>query len=284
MASTLEWGRDKNYNNTVSITRGWCILLKVIIMTQQDRFFIPKNIQKIIDNSEVLEIVNVECKSSLQNKLYDFIKWFGIFQVGKMGMVIAIRSLAGKIDKLFGYKFFKGLCGVEHVAKKNNIKYKVIHDSNSEDFYKEVKELNPDVILSFSAPQVIKEPLLSTPKYGILNVHGSLLPDYRGCLPSFWYSFNDEEYGGATVHYMSKKIDDGDIVVQDKVYIGDCKSMFELMKRTKKLGGKLMVKAIKDLENGKLERKPNIASEGRYFTWPTEEQGKEFRAKGKRLI
>jgi len=253
-------------------------------MTQQDRFYIPKNIQKIIDNSEVLEIVNVDCKSSLQNKLKEFIKWFGYFQVGKMGIATVMRFVAGKLDQLTGYRLYKGLCGVEHVAKKNNAPYKVIHSSNSENFYKEVSELQPDVILSFSAPQVIKEPLLSCPKYGILNVHGSLLPDYRGCMPSFWYLFNGEEYGGATVHYMSAKIDDGDIVAQDKVYIGDCKSMFQLMKRTKDIGGELMVKAIKALESGTLERKPNITSEGRYFTWPTAEQGKAFRAKKKRLI
>ena len=96
-------------------------MLKVVIMTQQDRFYIPKNIQKIIDNSEVLEIVNVECKSSLQNKVSDFIKWFGIFQVGKMGIVTVLRILEGKIDKLFNYKFHQGLCGVDYVAKKNNI-------------------------------------------------------------------------------------------------------------------------------------------------------------------
>lgn len=259
-------------------------VLKVIIMTQQDRFYIPKNIQKIIDNSEVIGIVNVECKSSLQNKLSDFIKWFGILQVGKMGIVTVLRSVAGKIDKLSGYKLYKGLCGVEYVAKKNDIQYKIIHDSNSENFYNEVKKLKPDVILSFSAPQVIKEPLLSCPRYGILNVHGSLLPDYRGCMPSFWYIFNGEKYGGATVHYMSAKIDDGDIVAQNKVYIGDCKSMFELMERTKRVGGEIMVKAIKAMETGNLERRPNISSEGRYFTWPTAEQGKEFRAKRKRLI
>ncbi len=201
-----------------------------------------------------------------------------------MGIVTILRIIAGKVDKLFKYKLYRGLCGVEHVAKKNNIKYKVIHDSNDENFYKEVKELKPDVILSFSAPQIIKEPLLSCPKYGILNVHGSLLPDYRGCMPSFWYLFNDEDYGGSTVHYMSAKIDDGDIVAQDKVYIGNCKSMFEVIERTKKVGGELMVKAIKDMETEKLERKPNIATKGRYFTWPTVEQGKEFRVKGKRLI
>lgn len=259
-------------------------MLKVIIMTQQDRFYIPKNIQKVIDNSNVLEIVNVECKSSLQNKISDFIKWFGFFQVAKMGIFTIFRSIVGKLDQLIGYKLYKGICGVEHVAKMNKIPYKIINSSNNEEFYKEVSALKPDVILSFSAPQVIKEPLLSTPKYGILNVHGSLLPDYRGCMPSFWYIFNEEEYGGATVHYMSSKIDDGDIVAQDKVYIADCKSMFELMERTKRIGGEIMVKAIKALENGEIVRKPNIASEGRYFSWPTAEQGKAFRAKNKRLI
>lgn len=259
-------------------------MLKVIIMTQQDRFYIPLNIQKIIDNSSVLEIVNVDAKSSLQNRKTDFVKWFGLVQVGKMGFVTIFRAIEGKLDKISGYKLFKGSCGIEYVANKNNIPYRVIHSSNNDTFINIVKELQPDVIISFSAPQVITEPLLSTPKFGILNVHGSLLPDYRGCMPSFWYLYNEEKFGGATVHYMSEKIDDGDIVAQDKVYIGDCKSMFELMERTKRVGGEIMVKAIKALENGTLERKPNIASEGRYFTWPTPKQGKDFRTKKKRLI
>jgi methionyl-tRNA formyltransferase len=259
-------------------------MLKVIILTQQDRFFIPKNIQKIIDNSEVLEIVNVDTSSSLQNKISDFIKWFGIFQIMKMGVYTIYRSILGKLDQISGYRLCNGECGVEYVAKKNNIPYKVIHDSNSKEFVEEVKDLEPDVILSFSAPQIIKEPLLSLPEQGILNVHGSYLPYYRGCMPSFWYTLNDEDYAGATVHYMSKKIDDGDIIAQDKVYVGDCDSMFQLMKRTKKTGGEMMIKAIKDIQNGTVETKKNDTSKGNYFSWPTKEDGKRFRKKGNKLI
>lgn len=259
-------------------------MLKIIVMTQQDRFFIPKNIQKIIDHSDVLQIVNVDCKHSLQNRVSDFLAWFGYFQVARMGFVTAIRHMCGMIDRISGYRLFKGLCGVEEVARKNKVPYKVIHSSNSKQFYEEVVKLQPDVILSFSAPEVIKEPLLSYPKYGILNVHGSLLPDYRGCMPSFWYLYNEETFGGATVHFMSKKIDDGDIVIQEKVYIGDCTSMFELMRRTKEVGGDIMVKAIQAIENNTVETIANIASEGRYYTWPTHEEGRLFRAKNKRLI
>ena len=259
-------------------------MLRVIIMTQQDRFFIPKSIQKVIDNSNVLEIVNVDCKSSLQNKLRDFVAWFGYGQAMKLVLATVLRAVVGRLDQLCGYRLCKGLCGVEHVAKRNGIPYKVIHSSNSDDFFREVQRLDPDLIVSFAAPQGIKEPLLSYPRFGILNVHGSLLPDYRGCFPGFWYLFNGEEYGGATVHLMSEQIDDGDIVAQQKVYIGDCKSIFELVRRTKEVGGDLMVKVIRDLENGSLQRRPNVAAEGRYFTWPTAEQGRIFRKKNKRLI
>ena len=80
---------------------------------------------------------------------------------------------------------------------------------------------------------------------------------------------------------MSEKIDDGDIIEQGSVDISDCKSMFELMKRTKRVGGELMVKAIRA---GTVETRPNRTEEGRYFTWPTVEQAREFRRKGCRLI
>lgn len=259
-------------------------MLKVVIMTQQDRFFLPKNIQKVIDNADVRLIVNVDYKSSLENKVSDFIKWFGFFQVAKLGLLTISRTILGKIDQMFGYKLLKGLYGIENVAKKNKIPYMVIHDSNSKEFFEVIKKINPDVIVSFSAPQVIKEPLLSFPKYGIINVHGSYLPDYRGCLPSFWQLYNEEEYAGATVHLMSDKIDDGEILAQEKVYIKDCRTMFEVIKRTKQIGGELVIKVLKDIEKGTVQRKPNIASQGRYFSWPKIENGKIFRKKRKKLI
>lgn len=259
-------------------------MLKVIIMTQQDRFFIPKNIQKIIDQSEVLLVVNVDVKSSLQNKISDFIKWFGFFQVAKMGILTVQRSFIGFLDEMFSYRLKNGLYGVEHIAGKYKIPYKIIHSSNSKEFIQEVKRLQPDIILSFSAPEVIKEPLLSLPEYGILNVHGSYLPEYRGCMPSFWHLYNEEEYAGASVHFMSEKIDDGDIVIQEKVHIGDCNSVMEVIQKTKEKGGDLMVKAIQKIESGDLQTKPNDTSVGKYFSWPNAEDARIFRARNKKLI
>lgn len=258
--------------------------LKVVIMTQNDRFFIPKNIYKASKVCDLLEIVEVQCKSSMDNKLGDYYKWFGLWQCAKMGVKTIFREFQKYLDRLFGYKLYNGFCSVKDVAKAMKVSHKVITNSNDAEYVEHIRQLQPDLIVSFSAPQIIREPLLSIPRHGIINVHGSLLPDYRGCLPSFWYIFNEEKIGGATVHYMSAAIDDGAILNQGTVDISDCKSMFQLMEKTKTLGGNLIVKTISEIQNGEQQSRPNNTSEGRYFTWPTVEQAKEFRAKGLKLI
>ena len=258
--------------------------LKVIVVTQQDRFFIPRNIIKISSVCDIIEIVDNQSKNSFDNKLTDMLRWFGFFQCFKMGIVTIYRILCDVIDMIFGYKAFGGECSIKSAARKLKVNFRVVKNLNSKEYIENVKKLNPDIIVSFSAPQVIKPELLSIPRHGIINVHGAILPHYRGLLPSFWYLFNDEQLGGATVHYMSADIDDGDICEQGTVDISDCKSMFQLMKKTKTLGGELMVKTIMKATEGEIETRPNKTEEGSYFTWPTVEQARAFRKKGKRLI
>lgn len=258
--------------------------LSVVVMTQADRFFIPRNIDKAAQACRVLEVVQVDCKGSLENKTGDYLKWFGPWQCAKMGFVTAGREAEKILDRLTGYRLFGGACSVRDAAKKNGIPFRVITDSNDPAYVRHIRDLNPDLIISYSAPQVIKAELLNVPRYGVINVHGALLPDYRGLLPSFWYLYKGEKLGGATVHYMSAKIDDGDIIEQGSVDISDCESMFQLMKKTKTVGGDLMVKAIRDIEAGTVQSRKNETDKGSYYTWPTAEQAKTFRKMGKRLI
>lgn len=258
--------------------------LRVIVMTQNDRFFIPRNIHLASKVCEIVEIVEVDCRSSLDNKLADYLKWFGFRQCAKMGVVTIMKEIEKYTDRLSGYKLCHGFCSIKDVAKADGIPYKVVQDSNAPEFVSHVKEIAPDLIISYSAPQVMKEELLNTPRCGAINVHGSLLPDFRGCLPSFWYLYEGEKVGGATVHYMSAKIDDGDIIEQETLDISGCRTMFDVISRTKTLGGKLMVKAIGDITAGMDRRRRNEVEKGRYFTWPTPGQAKEFRDKGYKLI
>lgn len=258
--------------------------LKVFVFTQQDTFFIPTNILKAAKVCNIVEVVDNKAKHSLDNKLSDMLKWFGFWQCAKMGVKTILRKVQGTMDGLSGYKLYGGTCNIAHVAKIIGADFKVVPNLNAKEYVEHVRELAPDLIISYSAPQIIKPELLSVPKYGIINVHGALLPNYRGCMPSFWYLFNNEKLGGATVHYMSADIDDGDICLQGSVDISDCKTMFQLMRKTKELGGELIVETIKKIADGTLETRPNDTKNGSYFTWPTVEQAKQFRKEGKRLV
>ena len=258
--------------------------LRAIVLTQQDVFFIPTNIIKASEVCEIIEVVDNHAESSLDNKISDMVKWFGVFQCAKMGSKTYFRKLQNLLDKLSGSKLYGGTCSIEAAANKIGADFKVISNVNNKEYVEHGRELNPDLIISFSAPQIIKPTLLGIPRYGILNVHGALLPNYRGCLPSFWYLFNEEKWSGATVHYMSADIDDGDICVQKSIDISDCKTMFQLMRKTKLVGGEAMVEAIERVSNGTLEPRKNDTKNGSYFTWPTVEQAKEFRKKGYKLV
>lgn len=258
--------------------------LRVIVFTQEDRFFIPANILKAAEVCDIIEVVNNQSKNSFDNKMTDLIRWFGFWQCAKMGVLEILRVAEGMLDVLSGYKMFGGTRSIKHAAKKLKAAYRVESNINARDYIDHVRELKPDLIISYSAPQVVKPELLSIPKYSVINVHGALLPEYRGLLPSFWYLYKNEKIGGATVHKMSAAIDDGDILMQDSVDISDCNSMFELMKKTKLLGGELMVKAIQAYETGDIHPIPNDIEHGSYFTWPTVEQAKDFRKQGKKLV
>ena len=258
--------------------------LKVIVLTQQDTFFIPTNILKASEVCNIVEVVDNKAKHSLDNKLSDMLKWFGFWQCAKMGIKTIWRKAQGILDSISGYKLYGGKCSIAYAAKVIGAEFREVKDLNSKEYVEHVREVAPDLIVSYSAPQIIKPELLGVPKYGIINVHGALLPNYRGCMPSFWYLYNDEKIGGATVHYMSAAIDDGDICLQRSVDISDCMTMFQLMRKTKELGGELIVEAIKKITDGTLETQPNDTKNGSYFTWPTIEQAKQFRKEGKRLV
>lgn len=258
--------------------------LKVVVLTQEDSFFIPLNIKKLSEVACIKEIVVLDTKGSLANKTGNFFLWFGLLQFIKMGIMVAYRYFLDIMDRLFFYKVLHGEGSIKTMARKEGIPYSVLKNVNSPEFLEHIKQLEIDLIVSYSCPVVIKPPLLSYPEYGIINVHGSYLPEFQGLLPSFWHLYHQSEFGGATVHYMSEKIDDGDIIVQERIDLKNCKTMFELMQRTKKTGGELMVKAVLLLAEGKVIPVKNETSNGSYYSWPSKEQAYEFRKNGGKLI
>ena len=144
---------------------------------------------------------------------------------------------------------------VKQFAIENNIPiYQPIKIKNNEEFIKEIKELNPDIICVVAYGKILPKEILDIPKYGCINVHGSLLPKYRGAAPIQWAIINGERTTGITTMYMDIGMDTGDMILKEKVEIGEDETTGELWERLSKIGGTLLVKTINLIEKGKAPR------------------------------
>lgn len=260
--------------------------MKIIILTQEDTFTIPQNIESIIrlDFVQVAKIVNIDSTKSLSNQKTLFLKGFGVIQFLKLGAKIIYNKTSCALDSLFLHKFYSTPKSLYSVARRYRIDYKKIKNPNSSEFLKEMKSLDPDVIVSFSAPVVFKSELLSIPKYGCINLHCSLLPNFAGVMPSFWTLYKQQQSTGVTVHFMDDKIDNGLILDQKKVVIEKNETIFSLILKTKKIGGELMCKVLEDIHNSRIKLRENSSHKGSYFGWPSLEDFKKFKKNGGKLI
>jgi methionyl-tRNA formyltransferase len=212
-----------------------------------------------------------------------FIKNFGFYQVLKMAFIITKDKLLNIFDSMFGFKVLKNKKSVKAFCVNNKLPFYSEKNVNNKNFISELTNLDLDLIVSFSAPSIFRSELLFTPKKGCINLHCSLLPKYSGILPSFWTLFNDETETGATVHYMDNQIDNGDILGQKSVEILKTDSMFDIIKRTKNIGGTLMVNVIHNIMTNNIKLVKNKVNHEKYHSWPTDSEFKNF-AKKRNLI
>ena len=122
------------------------------------------------------------------------------------------------------------------------------------EFIEEIKNLNPDVICVVAYGKILPKEILEIPKLGCINVHGSLLPKYRGAAPIQWAVLNGDKKTGVTTMYMDEGMDTGDMILKEEVEIGEDETTGELWQKLSKTGGKLLVKTLKEIENGTAPR------------------------------
>ena len=121
------------------------------------------------------------------------------------------------------------------------------------DNHKIIRELNPDVIVVVAYGQILPENILNIPKYGCINVHGSLLPKYRGAAPIQWSVLNGDTVTGVTTMYMEKGLDTGDILLKEEYEIGINETAGEVFDNLAMLGGELIIKTLEYAQNGMLK-------------------------------
>ncbi len=125
---------------------------------------------------------------------------------------------------------------------------------NDEESIKRIKEFNPDIILVVAYGQILSNPILNIPKIGCINIHGSLLPKYRGAAPINRAVINGEKETGITFMFMKEKVDAGDIIFQEKIDILPDETYGELYYRLSDLSARSLPKLLKKIKSGKIER------------------------------
>lgn len=125
---------------------------------------------------------------------------------------------------------------------------------NNLEFIEEMKKLNPDAICVVAYGKILPQELLDIPKRGCINVHGSLLPKYRGAAPIQWAVLNGDKTTGVTTMYMDAGMDTGDMILKEEVTIGEEETTGELWDRLSKMGGDILVKTLKLIEEEKAPR------------------------------
>jgi len=142
----------------------------------------------------------------------------------------------------------------EYALEKHLEVYQPEKVRNNEEFLNTVKKINPDLICVVAYGKILPKELLEIPKMGCINVHGSLLPQYRGAAPIQWAVLNGDKKTGITTMYMNEGMDTGDMILKKEVQIGEDETTGELWERLSKIGAKLLVETVEKIEDGTAPR------------------------------
>ena len=129
-----------------------------------------------------------------------------------------------------------------------------------------LKGLQPDILVVVAYGNLLPDELLELPKYGAINVHGSLLPKYRGAAPIQWAVLNGDRVTGVTTMHLAREMDAGDMIYSEQTEIGEYETSGELFERLSHMGAELLVKTLRDLEAGTAPRTPQNHEEASYVT------------------
>lgn len=137
--------------------------------------------------------------------------------------------------------------GIEKIFQPEKVR-------KNEEFIDELRSINPDLIVVVAYGKILPQEILDIPKLGCINVHGSLLPKYRGAAPIQWSVINGDKVTGVTTMYMGAGMDTGDMILKKEVEIGEDETTGELWSRLSTVGAELLVETVKLIEEGKAPR------------------------------
>ena len=171
------------------------------------------------------------------------------------------------------------------LANKSNNAIEILKKPNSEDGLEIIRAIAPDLIISIRYRKILKDKAIAIPKYGIINLHSGLLPEYRGAMATFWAMLNGDETIGSTLHYISDgTIDTGRIIATSTAKSQYHKSYLENVLELYPAGSNEIVRAVKHIQEFGIVVAKDQIKQGNYYSFPKIDDLFKFESTGCRLF
>jgi len=258
--------------------------MNLFLLTQPDAFYIPKLLDQFMEekpaSANVVGAAVLPGEIAVEN-VPDYLRLMGLRGTVLNGLDFVRHEALDVLDRAVG---MDGLYSVRGALRVHDIPEHSPENVNDPAFLNFLREQDVDLVVSIACPQIVREDLLKCPPEGVINIHGALLPKYRGKLPSFWVLANGEEKTGVTVHYMNEDLDDGPIIVQKEVPIRPYDTLHSLVLRSKvQYGAPALAEAVQQIANGTVETDDNPEGDATYFSFPDAEAIRRFRERGRKI-
>ncbi len=167
---------------------------------------------------------------------------------------IEVCLVVTKEDKPKGRGKKVSFTEIKEVALENDLLVYNPRRIKDEECVEYLKSFNPDVCVVVAYGQILSKEILDIPKYGCINIHGSILPKYRGPAPIHRAVINGDSEVGVTIMYMNEGLDTGDIIKTKAITISDTETTGEVYDKLKVLGADLLIETLNDFEKGIFNR------------------------------
>lgn len=259
--------------------------MRIVFFSPDEPFYLPDFYQYVFDHlgsDHDVKVVIVPPVYKNTTRLSLMIRYFRVFGLAETAAMSSNVIKYKVMDRIAGTNGNRNY-SLTSVLKKCRVQYVFESDVNSSTNISRLKQWNTELVISISCPQIFKKALIDLPSRGCLNLHGSLLPDYRGVMPSFWMLANGEKEAGSTLFFVNEEIDAGDILVQKQFPVLPEDTLDSFIRTSKRIGAEMVIAGIDMIARDDVHTFPLDMNKGRYFGWPTRQDVKRFIQKGRRF-
>lgn len=259
--------------------------MKIVVLTASEPLYLPAFFERFLSvRSDQVKAIFLTPplyrKDSSRQMLGKYWSAFGTLNVVRL----AGRVVWGKLIDGLRLSGRNGRCySIARVAKRYGVRCEITRDVNDPSFLDCLRQIGVDMIVSVSCPQIFRRPLIELPPKGCLNMHGALLPEYRGLFPSFWMMVDGRNRAGVTVFLVNEDIDAGAVVAVDEFDILPDETLDQFIIRSKRIACDTLHRAIDLIESGAAKPVPLSKEGASYFGFPTREAYRRFCLRGRRL-